>query len=191
MTAVEKALSFSVDGSAFIKQRYFPLNIDQILALNHVTLDSDFDITMNGTKVPGLMVGSLRPAYNGAYIGLTATLISHLGNIGAPGAPFTLSAPETVLRTGGSAWLNLLTGGSLSGFAGGEAQVTSGGSLRLNGLTVAGLAEHGITQRELAKKLGTHPVVVNSTIHNPNVKVSTLQRYADAIGCTVEDFFSR
>ena len=53
------------------------------------------------------------------------------------------------------------------------------------------MAEHGITQRELAKKLGTHPVVVNSTIHNPNVKVSTLQRYADAIGCTLADFFSR
>ena len=53
------------------------------------------------------------------------------------------------------------------------------------------MAEHGVTQRELAKRLGTHPVVVNSTIHNPNVKVSTLQRYADAIGCTVGDFFSR
>lgn len=53
------------------------------------------------------------------------------------------------------------------------------------------MAEHGVTQRELAKRLGTHPVVVNSTIHNHNVKVSTLQRYADAIGCTVGDFFSR
>lgn len=53
------------------------------------------------------------------------------------------------------------------------------------------MAEHGITQRELAKKLGTHPVVVNNTIHNPNVKVSTLQRYASAIGCTVGDFFNR
>lgn len=53
------------------------------------------------------------------------------------------------------------------------------------------MAEHGVTQRELAKRLCTHPVVVNSTIHNPNVKVSTLQRYADAIGCTVADFFSR
>lgn len=53
------------------------------------------------------------------------------------------------------------------------------------------MAEHGITQRELAKRLGTHPVVVNSTIHNQNVKVSTLQRYADAIGCTVGDFFSQ
>lgn len=53
------------------------------------------------------------------------------------------------------------------------------------------MAEHGITQRELAKRLGTHPVVVNSTIHNPNVKVSTLQRYADAIGCTLSEFFSR
>ena len=53
------------------------------------------------------------------------------------------------------------------------------------------MAEHGITQRELAKRLGTHPVVVNSTIHNPNVKVSTLQRYAAAIGCTVADFFGR
>ena len=53
------------------------------------------------------------------------------------------------------------------------------------------MAEHGVTQRELAKRLGTHPVVVNSTIHNPNVKVSTLQRYADAIGCTLADFFSR
>lgn len=53
------------------------------------------------------------------------------------------------------------------------------------------MAEHGVTQRELAKRLGTHPVVVNSTIHNPNVKVSTLQRYAAAIGCTLADFFSR
>ncbi|MBQ7850992.1 MAG: hypothetical protein IJ343_14805, partial [Clostridia bacterium] len=138
MTAVEKALSFSVDGSAFIKQRYLDLNIDQIWGLNHVTLDSDFAITMNGTKVPDLMVGSLRPALNGAYAGLSLTLISRLGDVGGAGAPFLAVTPETILDVYGSAWLRLLTGGVLSGTVGGSADVTGGGSLKLNGLTVKG-----------------------------------------------------
>ena len=53
----------------------------------------------------------------------------------------------------------------------------------------AALVAHGLTQVELAERLGVHPVVVSNTIHNPNVKVSTLERYAAAIGCDISEFF--
>lgn len=54
----------------------------------------------------------------------------------------------------------------------------------------ATMASRGITQKELAARLGLHPVVVSTTINNPNVRVSTLERYAAAIGCSVAEFFT-
>lgn len=51
------------------------------------------------------------------------------------------------------------------------------------------MAKYHVTQVDLAARLGNHPVVVNSTINNPNIKVSTLARYAEAIGCDVAEFF--
>ena len=51
------------------------------------------------------------------------------------------------------------------------------------------MAKHNVTQKQLAEILGIHPVVVSATINNPNVRVGTLERYAEAIGCSVAEFF--
>ena len=51
--------------------------------------------------------------------------------------------------------------------------------------------ERGMTQRELAEKLGIHHVSLNAMLRNDNFKVETLEKFADAIGCEVADFFSR
>ena len=51
------------------------------------------------------------------------------------------------------------------------------------------LKEKGITQAELAKRLGVHRVALNSTLNNPNIKISTLEKIANAIGCEINDFF--
>ena len=58
-----------------------------------------------------------------------------------------------------------------------------------NGI-MAALKRRGMTQRELAEKLGQHHVALNATIRNPNIQLGTLQRIADAIGCEVSEFFS-
>ena len=51
------------------------------------------------------------------------------------------------------------------------------------------LKEKGITQAELAQRMGVHRVALNSTLNNPNIKLSTLEKIAAAIGCKVGDFF--
>ncbi len=51
------------------------------------------------------------------------------------------------------------------------------------------LKEKGITQAELAQRMGVHRVALNSTLNNPNIKLSTLEKIAAAIGCEVGDFF--
>ena len=51
------------------------------------------------------------------------------------------------------------------------------------------LKEKGITQAELAQRMGVHRVALNSTLNNPNIKLSTLEKIAAAIGCQVGDFF--
>lgn len=51
--------------------------------------------------------------------------------------------------------------------------------------------ERGITQRELAERLGIHHVALNAILRNDNFKVDTLERFAKAIGCDIADFFSR
>lgn len=53
------------------------------------------------------------------------------------------------------------------------------------------LKERGITQAELAQRLGVHRVALNSTLNNPNIKLSTIEKIADAIGCDVSEFFAK
>ena len=53
------------------------------------------------------------------------------------------------------------------------------------------LDSKGMTQRELADRLHIHHVSLNAMLRNDNFKVETLERFADAIGCEVADFFSR
>lgn len=52
------------------------------------------------------------------------------------------------------------------------------------------LKKYGITQIELAEKMGINRVSLNVTLNNPNIKLSTLDKLADAIGCDVAEFFS-
>lgn len=51
------------------------------------------------------------------------------------------------------------------------------------------LSRRGMTQRELAERLGQHPVALNATIRNGNMQVATLVKIAEAIGCDVTEFF--
>ena len=41
----------------------------------------------------------------------------------------------------------------------------------------------------MSKYMGVHRVALNSTLNNPNIKLSTLEKIAAAIGCEVGDFF--
>ncbi|WP_308242825.1 helix-turn-helix transcriptional regulator [uncultured Prevotella sp.] len=52
------------------------------------------------------------------------------------------------------------------------------------------LKKYGITQIELAEKMGINRVSLNVTLNNPNIKLSTLGKLADAIGCDVAEFFT-
>lgn len=52
------------------------------------------------------------------------------------------------------------------------------------------LKKYGITQTELAEKMGINRVSLNVTLNNPNIKLSTLDKLADAIGCDVAEFFN-
>ena len=52
------------------------------------------------------------------------------------------------------------------------------------------LKKYGITQIALAERLGINRVSLNATLNNPNIKLSTLEKIADAIGCDVTEFFS-
>ena len=51
------------------------------------------------------------------------------------------------------------------------------------------LKKYGITQIALAERLGINRVSLNATLNNPNIKLSTLDKIADAIGCDVTEFF--
>lgn len=55
----------------------------------------------------------------------------------------------------------------------------------------AALVKRGMTQRQLAEKMGQHPVALNTTIGNPNIQLGTLQKIAEAIGCDITEFFER
>lgn len=52
------------------------------------------------------------------------------------------------------------------------------------------LKKYGITQIALAERLGINRVSLNATLNNPNIKLSTLDKIADAIGCDVTEFFA-
>ena len=52
------------------------------------------------------------------------------------------------------------------------------------------LKKYGITQIALAERLGINRVSLNATLNNPNIKLSTLYKIADAIGCDVTEFFA-
>lgn len=52
------------------------------------------------------------------------------------------------------------------------------------------LKKYGITQIDLADRLGINRVSLNVTLNNPNIKLSTLDKLADAIGCDVAEFFA-
>ena len=52
------------------------------------------------------------------------------------------------------------------------------------------LKKYGITQIALAERLGINRVSLNATLNNPNIKLSTLDKIADAIGCDVTKFFT-
>lgn len=52
------------------------------------------------------------------------------------------------------------------------------------------LKKYGITQIDLAERMGINRVSLNVTLNNPNIKLSTLDKLADAIGCDVAEFFT-
>ena len=52
------------------------------------------------------------------------------------------------------------------------------------------LKKYGITQIALSERLGINRVSLNATINNPNIKLSTLDKIADAIGCDLTEFFA-
>ena len=52
------------------------------------------------------------------------------------------------------------------------------------------LKKYGITQIALAERLGINRVSLNATINNPNIKLSTLDKIADAIGCDLTEFLA-
>ena len=52
------------------------------------------------------------------------------------------------------------------------------------------LKKYGITQIALAERLGINRVSLNATLNNPNIKLSTLDKIADAIGCDLTEFFA-
>lgn len=51
------------------------------------------------------------------------------------------------------------------------------------------MKKYGITQKELSEKMGINRVSLNTTLNNPNIKLSTIERIASAIGCSVGEFF--
>ena len=52
------------------------------------------------------------------------------------------------------------------------------------------LKKYGITQIALAERLGINRVSLNATLNNQNIKLSTLEKIADTIGCDVTEFFT-
>ena len=55
----------------------------------------------------------------------------------------------------------------------------------------AQLANKGMTQKELAEKLGINPVSLNAMLRGGNLKLETLEKFAATIGCEVADFFAK
>ena len=53
------------------------------------------------------------------------------------------------------------------------------------------LKQRGLTQNELADRLGINRVSLSRILSNKNdMRVSTIQKIADAIGCDITEFFA-
>ena len=53
------------------------------------------------------------------------------------------------------------------------------------------LKQKGLTQNELAERLGINRVSLSRLLSDKNdMRISTIQKIADAIGCDVAEFFS-
>ena len=53
------------------------------------------------------------------------------------------------------------------------------------------LKQRGLTQNELAERLGINRVSLSRLLSDKNdMRISTIQKIADAIGCDVAEFFS-
>ena len=52
------------------------------------------------------------------------------------------------------------------------------------------LTNKGMTQKELAAKLEINPISLNAMLRGGNLTLATLDKFANAIGCEVADFFA-
>lgn len=53
------------------------------------------------------------------------------------------------------------------------------------------IKEHGMTQAQVAHAIGMHPKTLSNTIApDRNLTVNSLRKIANAIGCSVADFFA-
>lgn len=51
------------------------------------------------------------------------------------------------------------------------------------------LRGRGMTQAQLARKMGIAPTTLSRTLSNDNLSMATLRRIAQALGCTVGELF--
>ena len=52
------------------------------------------------------------------------------------------------------------------------------------------LRGRGMTQAQLARKMGIAPTTLSRTLSNDNLSMATLRRIAQALGCTVGELFT-
>ncbi len=49
---------------------------------------------------------------------------------------------------------------------------------------------HGLTMVEVARRMGVNKGTLSNTIRNENMLVSTLRNIAQAVGCSISEFFA-
>ncbi len=101
MLWVTEALSLAADGDATLEQRYQGLNLDKVLALQDFNLIVDLDVTMNGTMVPGIDIGSMPMYANFLYVYGETNIRSNLGSIGTELQPLLLERSTGVSMLAG------------------------------------------------------------------------------------------
>lgn len=52
------------------------------------------------------------------------------------------------------------------------------------------IKEHGLTISEVAERMGVNKSTLSTTISHGNMLVDTLRRIAQAIGCSISEFFA-
>ena len=52
------------------------------------------------------------------------------------------------------------------------------------------IKEHGLTMVEVARRMGVNKGTLSNTIRNENMLVSTLCKIAQAVGCSISEFFA-